>query len=459
MMVMLWSCIEDGFTTSPSDQPEFSVDTLKMGLVFTGEPTATHRFVVHNRHGKGLGISHISLSGENASLFRLNVDGMSGKEFSDVEIRAKDSIFVFVEATLPVNGRNLPVDVNAVIEFVTNGVVSKVVLNAKGQDVERMSAVIIDEDLRLTADKPYQIFDSLVVSPGATLRLAPGTTLYFHDKASLVVRGTLISEGSAEAPVTITGDRMGNVITNVSFDLMSRQWAGAVFASTSHGNTLSHTCIRNTVYGVVVNGDGSSHDPVLTLLNCRLRNSGGVVMEAYHAGIRAIGCEFAEASQGIVYLQGGDHTFEQCTFANYYLFSAIGGPAVQLAHLDSDNDDGSGLPYTSALFVNSIIYGNGSDISHGDLTGTSVFMDHCLLKSEGSDDSNFISCIWGKDPLYYTVREDYVFDYRLRPLSPAIGMADRSLDSAEAEKDWYGNPRGENPDLGAYVHVEETQQP
>ena len=37
----------------------------------------------------------------------MNVDGLSGREFHNVEIRAKDSIYVFVEATLPENGRNM----------------------------------------------------------------------------------------------------------------------------------------------------------------------------------------------------------------------------------------------------------------------------------------------------------------------------------------------------------------
>ena len=104
----LGSCIEDGFTTSPSDQPVFSTDTLDMGVIFHEQASTTHRFTVYNRADKSLNISHISLSGENAGYFRLNVDGFSGKSFDNVEIRANDSIIVFVETTLPANGGNLP---------------------------------------------------------------------------------------------------------------------------------------------------------------------------------------------------------------------------------------------------------------------------------------------------------------------------------------------------------------
>lgn len=448
------SCIEDGFTESSADQPQFSTDTLFMGTVFTDEVTTTYRFTVRNPHSKGLNISKISLSGPNASLFRLNVDGFSGSDFSNIEIRAKDSIYVFVEATLTENNADLPVVVNADIEFVTNGVTSKVVVDAVGQDVERLRAVTIDKDTHFTAAKPYQIFDSLVVAEGVTLTLDPGASLCFHDKATMIVRGTLKSNGTVEKPVSLRGDRTGNVITDITFDLMSRQWNGLQFTLSSVDNVMTNTSVRNTCYGVIASGDGvSGASPKLTLVNCQLRNSGDRVLEAYDADVRAAGCEFAESANGLVFLQGGNHVFNHCTFANYYLFSAISGPAIAVTHLNPADDGENPLdtPYTKALFSNSIIYGLGSDITPGDLTDTDVFLRYCLLKSNGTDDDNFISCLWDKDPLYYAVREDYIFDYRLKPDSPAIGAGDPALTLPEAATDAYGLPRGAVPDLGAYV--------
>ena len=79
----------------------------------------------------------------------------------------------------------------------------------------------------------------------------------------------------------------------------------------------------------------------------------------------------------------------------------------------------------------------------------------CLLKSNGSDDENFIDCIWDADPLYYTVREDYLFDYRLQPESPAVASADPLLTLPEASRDAYGAPRLPNPNIGAYQAVKE----
>lgn len=466
LAILSVSCIEDGVTTSPSSQPAFSVDTLKMGTVFTDEVTTTHKFTVYNRHDKGIIISDIRMSGANGALFCLNVDGLSGSEFHDVEIRAKDSIFVMVEATLPVNDADLPVQIDANVDFVTNGVTSQIVVSAIGQDVERLYGHIVEGDVTFSATRPYQIFDSLVVARDARLILPAGARLYFHDGATMVVRGTLRAEGTVASPVELRGDRTGNVITDITFDLMSRQWEGLQFTLSSHDNYLGHTSVRNTWYGVIVTGDGTPGDtPKLTLHNSRLRNSGDKVLEVYDADVTATGCEFAEAANGVVRLSGGRHIFNHCTFANYYLFSAIGGAALQFDHLGLDSDsnpyNGGGVgtgetdrtPVTAAEITNSIIYGLGPDISHGDLTGTQVFLRKCLLKSKGSDDANFIGCLWDADPLYYTVRNDYIFDYRLKEDSPAIGAADPSLTLPAATLDAYGLQRGSAPDLGAYVYT------
>ena len=448
------ACIDDSFTDSPADQPVFSVDTLKMGVVFTEQMTTTHRFSVSNPASKSLSISHIGLSGDAAEYFRLNVDGFSGREFNNVEIRGKDSIFVFVEATLPTANADLPVEMNAFVDFTTNGVSRSVVLSALGQDVIRLNGLIVENDTHFDSAKPYQIFDSLAVAQGATLTLAPGTRLLFHDSAYLAVDGTLISDGTVEQPVVLSGDRTGNVVTDISFDLMSRQWKGVIFGADSKNNDLRHTEIKNTNFGVIVDGEeAASGETSLVLTNCRLHNSGATVLTAYHADIDAVGCEFAEGSEGLVNLVGGSHSFNHCTFANNYLFTAISGPAIAFSHFNGETDDQSQKPYLTANIDNSIIYGLGQDLSHGDFTDTEIFIRNCLMKSEGNDDDNFLNCIWGEDPLYYTIRSEYLFDYRLKADSPAIGAADASLSSPRSSYDAYGNARGAQPDLGAYVYV------
>ena len=441
-LVGLSGCIEDGYSSSPSDQPSFSVDTLHMGVIFTDEPSTTHRFTVYNRASKSINISRIGLSGDNAQLFRLNVDGFSGRTFSDVEIRANDSIYIFVETTLPSNGLTVPLEVTSSLDFTTNGLTRSVTLAATGRDVERINALTINENTTLRAGRPYRVTDSLVVAPGVALTLEPGVEMLFHDKAHLTVHGSLQSLGTLDRPVVLTGDRTGNVASDIPFDLMSRQWDGVYFTPSSRANRMEHTLIKNTASGVVVDGTGSAEPVDIVVANSRLRNSGANGLELHNAALTAYNSEFAEAAYAALYVNASRLDIDQCTLSNYYLFAAIGSPILTF--------DPEGLEATSATIDNTIIYGLGSDVSEGDLTGTDIFLRNCLLKSEGTNDDNFINCIWGEDPLFHTIREDYIFDYRLKPESPAIGRADPALNRPECATDILGTVRPAAPSLGAY---------
>ena len=438
----LAGCIEDDFTTSPSDRPEFSVDTLDIGEVFTDELTPTFRFTVRNPHSKSLLIESVSVSGPDAGCLHINVDGISGTTFSGVEIRGKDSIFVFVEARIP-EGAGLRTPCKASIDFLANGVTSSLPVRAEGINAVRLRAETLTSDSRFDSEKPYIIYDSLVVAPVVCLSLDAGTRLCFHDGASLVVRGSLLADGTPAEPVVMCGDRIGNVVADISFDIMSRQWDGVLFAPGSDGNILVNTVIKNTVSGV------RAEECALTLTNCRLTNSGTLAFESLRATVDAVGCEFSEAADGLVSLEEGRARFAQCTFSNNYLFTAIGGPAIRFGQ------DSNETITPDAVFSNSIIYGIGSDLSHGDLSGSAVFFRNCLFKSAGTDDDNFIGCIWDADPLFHTVRNEYIFDYRLREESPAIGAGDPALNPVGAATDFYGMSRGAKPDVGAYVYVPE----
>lgn len=440
-------CIEDGISTSASDQPVFSTDTLRMGSVFTLDATPTHRFVVFNNNDKGIMISDIRFSDDPSGIFRLNVDGIAGKRFNNVEIRANDSIFVFVEATLPENGRNQMVDVVSHLEFVTNGVTRTLPVKISGRDVTRLRGdARISSDTSFSPEKPYQIYDSLVVEKGVTLTLPAGTELFMHDAARIKVYGTLRMEGTAEKPVSITGDRSGYVAASIPYEIMSGQWGGIEFAPESRDNFISHATIRNSEWGLIVDGADNS----LRLINSQIRNTKEYVLRAFHSNVDAAGCEFADASLGLVGLIGGSHSFNHCTFANYYLFTAIGGPALQFAHYDDESLDLDfpDMPLLSARLTNCILYGIGGELSKGDLEGTDIYLQRCLLKSAGSDDDHFIDCIWDKDPKYYTEREQYKFDYRLRDDSPARDAADMGLTDPATASDRYGLQRAGA--LGAY---------
>ena len=87
--LIISSCINDDFTTSPSATLTFSTDTVSFGTVFTDLGTPTARLIVHNRNKKGVSISSIRFRDPDTH-FTFNVDGVSGSTFRNVEIRGED---------------------------------------------------------------------------------------------------------------------------------------------------------------------------------------------------------------------------------------------------------------------------------------------------------------------------------------------------------------------------------
>lgn len=438
---MLAGCIEDGFETSPSSQPRFSVDTLDMGVQFAGRPSPTYSFTIRNPHSRQLCLSSVRLrSGEH---FRINVDGMSASEFSDVEIRAKDSVYVFVEGTFPPSGLLGEQTVTDLIDVVTNGVTSSVVVAARCVDAVEFDGVTVGEDMRLTADRPYLVSDTLRVSRGATLTIEAGASLLFHDKAAMVVEGTLLAEGTADAPVTMRGDRTGNVVADISFEVMSNQWEGVRFAEASAGNRLSHTQIINTCQGLMLD---SLSD--LTMINCRITNSGSVLMEARAATLTAVGSELSNARDALALLHSGRFLFDRCTLANWYLFAYPSLAIVEMVQPDSIAFDA----------VNSVIYGRGAPVGFGGADADALLemplrFQRCMFAVDGEDDANFVDCIWKEDPALDYSLTDYVFTYLPLPESPVIDAADATLDSPLLPAaDFRGRVRGNT--LGAYAPVD-----
>lgn len=434
--LMLSGCIEDGVETSPSAQPVFSSGTVSIGTVFTGETSRTSRLMVYNRHSKSLLISRISLR-SGSGVFRLNVDGASGTEFRDVEIRSNDSIYVLLNVTPPENRHPGIAELVDYIDFENNGVTTSVTVSADCQDVVRLRGETVTADAVWDTAYPYQVFDSLVVSKGATLTLPAGATLLFHDKAYMRVKGNLVTEGTPQQPVTLTGDRLGNVVGDISFSLMASQWDGIRFDSSSRGNRLSHTTVSNTDNGVTADMYAA-----VKFVNCRLRNSAGHALKSEGAQLELTGCEVADAGSTPLLANGGSLTATHCTFANYYLFAAPVAPAAYI---------NIGPVVQKFAFFNCIFFGAGRDIELRNSDGnTDLQFRNCLMKSSGTDDSIFINTLWDSDPMFATVREEYIFDYRLLPGSPAIGAADPQYSSGEAHADMYGTERGAKPSIGAY---------
>lgn len=451
----LSSCISDEMTTSSNDTLSFSRDTVNFDTVFTDLGTPTARLVVRNRAKKGLNISSIRFKKADTN-FAMNVDGMSGKDFKDIEIRGKDSIFMFIECFIPETQGKSPGLVEDEIEFVTNGVTQTVRVEAYGQNVTRLRNVRVSSDMTLTAEQPYVVFDSLTVEPSATLHIEPGAQVLFHDGASLVVEGRIDAKGEPDKMIALRGDRLDNVLPDVEYDIMAGQWKGIRIAAGSFDNRLDFVDMRSTVKGLVVDSCADLSRQKLTITNSWLHNSQGNVLSSEYAKVDAYGSCFSEAADAVVSLKGGSHEFLQCTIANNYLFSAIRNPLLSLYHaLEKDRQQGNDRPLMKATFVNSIIYGLADDLNIGDFTDSDVYFRYVSLKSEGKDDDHFQNCLWDTDPMFYTVRPDYYFNYRLKEDSPCKSAGDPSYVTPQVLTDMDGTDRlsAGNPSLGAYQYV------
>src|SRR6218665_1572491 len=115
------SCRKDDLLTASSAKLDFSTDSVLFDTAFTTIGSTTKVFRIYNRHVRPMNISRIFLAKGPASPFKLNVDGVSGKTITDMEIGGGDSLYVFVQVTIDPNNSSSPLLVKDSIVFETNG--------------------------------------------------------------------------------------------------------------------------------------------------------------------------------------------------------------------------------------------------------------------------------------------------------------------------------------------------
>jgi hypothetical protein len=108
----------------------------------------------------------------------------------------------------------------------------------------------IDRTELLADEGPFIVDSTLVIPPGASLRIAPGTILLFKPFAGIKVGGTLLVEGSAEQPVVFTS------INDLEYSLQSTQapnafdWNGIAIHSQAEGVVMRHFILKYSVFGI-----------------------------------------------------------------------------------------------------------------------------------------------------------------------------------------------------------------
>ena len=489
LSIQFFACNDDfeNYSNNPRDLLEFSTDTVSFDTVLTTVNSPVLAFRVYNRNAKPLLISSVRLAEGANSNFKINVDGMAGAVFENVEILANDSILVLVDVKPKESGKLSPELIIDYIIFETNKVQQKVVLEAFGQDVYVLRGVTLSSDSLLDNQKPYLIYDSLVIGAGATVEILEGSIFYMHNDAQLIVRGTIKVKGTIENPVVFRGSRTDDMV-KIPYDLIPGQWGGIYFDPESYENEFENVRIRNGRYGMILDICNNPERNKLYMKNLVLTNFSELLLFSLNCNIIAENCEFSNSKGALLSLVGGSYEFTHCTIVNYYPIHIELGWGnsnnetliLSDAYILMETKEVFYFPVIKADFFNSIIWGAKpsqsapdtpySKIQFGNIDSTVILpfqFKNCLLTIEKNNDPRFVDCIFKeniKSDLLFRKSDPSIvgsdawypsFDFSLQKTSPAIGAANLKI-AGQIPYDLYGFYRltDGKPDLGAYEYHE-----
>src|SRR5208283_4163145 len=162
---------------------------ISFDTVFTTFGTATKGLTVYNPYNQSLKVN-ISFSGAQDSVFLININGINTSHLNNIDIKPKDSLFIFLQVLINTLSGNLPLLIKDSIMFTVNNNAQYIYLEAFGQNVHFLNNQVLTSQTWL-ADKPYLIYGNVTVDTLQTLTIEPGTSIYMHRNANLRVKGTL----------------------------------------------------------------------------------------------------------------------------------------------------------------------------------------------------------------------------------------------------------------------------
>ena len=458
------ACNDEIYSSNPQNRLTLSTDTLTFDTVFSTIGSSTSKIMIYNRNNVNLKISQIGIAGGKDSPFKINVDGSldADNQFKDIEIRAKDSLYIFVSVTVNPTNSNSPLFIRDSLTFQTNGVKQQIQLQAFGQDVRIFRNKYILNDTTLTSEKPYLVYGYLAIDTAKTLSIKPGCKFYFHNNANLIVYGNIKAEGTADNPITLRGDRLDNIkfATPFPYNNVAGQWGGIYLLWKGGNHTLKHVYMNSGYIGVYMLNKDATTLPSLNISNCKIHNFLLYGLFVRNGNVQVSNTEISNTGSYSVYLNGGQHSFIQSTIANYFDNSNVQpvsrdrNPAVMIT-------DSNRVATTTSVFHNCIISGsedNEFSLMIQNPNQYSGIFDHCYIRrSEALPSSQFSAIRWSQpnDTVFKSTRYDYIkniyFDFTLYVSSPARGLADPVV-AAQYPIDLNGKSRltDNAPDAGAY---------
>lgn len=431
-LLFFGSCQKEDVWGASADEIAFSCDTMAFDTVFTQMGSATRQFKVYNTSNHDVLLDRVTLEQGRASRFRLNVDGDTSLAVEGLRLAAGDSMFVFVRVNVNPNSLTEPFVVEDAVLLTTRTGTKRLPLTAWGRNAvyhvptdtlhyadgtplvdqfgNPYAYSVIDCD-NWRHDLPHVVLGYAVVDSRNTLRLQSGDELYFHNDAVLWVydSATLDVRGTEERPVLFTSVRHDGW-----YDYLPGQWGRIWLSQGSVNNCVDYALIENGYVGISADSCANAA-PTLTISNTVIRNqsTAGIIGNTAHVvgdNLLVVNC-----GEAIVAMQyGGDYTFANCTFANYWRYAMRKYPAVQV----SNTLDAQGVRYVWPMQVqmtDCIIYGSRESelwVQLDESAPTLCQLDHCLVK--GGE--------WDEDPRFVDVEAG---DYHLEEDSPAWGIGYR----------------------------------
>jgi hypothetical protein len=381
--ILLFSCEKEKMNSSGDSVLRLSASSITFDTVFASMGSAVKNLRVANLTNSTLNISSIKLAGGEGSDFKLNINGEVVNEKSNVKIPPNDSIYIFVEATMSKNNSELPLVAEDSILFSVENKEQKVKLIAWGQDFNLIKSEVIKTSV-WTSEKPYLVYNYAWVDSGQVLTIEPGTKVYFHGKAGLYVKGTLIVKGTLEEPVEFKGDQPETLSTATQ-----EKWNGIILFSGSHNNKIDYAIIKDANIGLQVGTIEHTGFASVALSNSLLENMEWSGIWAMKSKIIANNCVISNVRYyNTALLLGGDYQFYHTTFANYYNNPSAGMRTTETLVISNYLvDNKTGVRYVGdmkeALFGNCIITGNRANellISMDRRGGANYLFDHSLIQ-------------------------------------------------------------------------------
>ncbi|HET8809426.1 MAG TPA: hypothetical protein VFM65_04085 [Flavobacteriaceae bacterium] len=497
--VIFWSSCRKDFETVPSSgNLEFSKDTVYLDTIFTGISSSTYNLTVHNTSDEDITIPNIRLQQGESSYYRLNVDGIPGKSFDNIDILANDSIYIFVETTASIEelttGETQFLYTDAIlfdagtkqqnVELVTlvqdavflyperfpdgtTECLPFIINEETGEEICIEGFYLDDTELHFTNEKPYVIYGYAAVPSGKTLTVDAGARVHFHaesgllvaENASLHVNGELSSDPELlENEVIFEGDRL-----EPQFSDVPGQWGAIWLTAGSTDNHFNHATIKNATVGILMDSNDGGPTPTLTLKNTQIYNSANVGLLAKTGHVYGENLVINNSGQASLNLSlGGKYNFVHCTFANYWNSGIRQFPAVLIENVLETPENIFVSDLVEANFTNCIIYGNENIellFNKSEEAAFNFKFKNCLIRF--NDFNNNFSGIAEYDfenPALYensVLNEDPVF---LDPNKNQLNIGEESAANGIAlpnlvPQDILGTPRNANPDAGAYESV------